>query len=270
METKEIKYSYFDMDGTVLKTDKTISQENLEAIKYLKQKNIFVGVATGRHFIMMKRELELLDPNLPQVYINGSLIIWKNKIIKDTYIPKKLAKGIYQYLFENNLNFYIYTNEKIFTNNLNAKYCKWLESIRDSFPQKWQWTFFETKSFNDFKNLNIYKILIDFETDDEEKIIKKMKIPKTLNIDKSQKNLYDICNKKASKGNALKFLNSKKLIDLSKTIVFGDNENDVSMFEVAKVSVAMGNAPEKVSNSATHSTITNDEHGVSHFIKKHF
>lgn len=51
-------------------------------------------------------------------------------------------------------------------------------------------------------------------------------------------------------------------------IVFGDNYNDLSMFDWAGYSVAMGNAPEAVKARANAVTLNNTEHGVAHYLEK--
>lgn len=58
-------------------------------------------------------------------------------------------------------------------------------------------------------------------------------------------------------------------IDLKRTVVFGDNHNDISMFQVAGLSIAMGNAEEELKRVADHITLTNDESGVSDAIYKY-
>lgn len=42
------KVLLFDLDGTLLKSDKTISNNTLEVIQKCKQLNYFIGVSTSR------------------------------------------------------------------------------------------------------------------------------------------------------------------------------------------------------------------------------
>ena len=52
-------------------------------------------------------------------------------------------------------------------------------------------------------------------------------------------------------------------IDIKDVAVFGDSPNDVSMFEVAGISVAVDNAVGEVKALATHKTAANYEDGVA-------
>ncbi|KAJ3616755.1 hypothetical protein Zmor_009046 [Zophobas morio] len=77
---------------------------------------------------------------------------------------------------------------------------------------------------------------------------------------------YEFNNIEASKGNAVKFVANHLKVNLEKTIVFGDNFNDISMFEVAGRSVAMDNASQAVKNKATNITGSVLEAGVSMYL----
>lgn len=66
-----------------------------------------------------------------------------------------------------------------------------------------------------------------------------------------------------SKGTALTVLSEHLEIPLARTAVIGDQENDLSMIEVAGLTVAMGNAPEIVKNKAQHVAPENDEGGAA-------
>ncbi|EIN08129.1 hypothetical protein PUNSTDRAFT_69184, partial [Punctularia strigosozonata HHB-11173 SS5] len=59
-------------------------------------------------------------------------------------------------------------------------------------------------------------------------------------------------------------------IEPENVITFGDGENDVSMFKVAGMSVAMGNAMASAKAEAVWETATNDEGGVGLFLEKVF
>jgi Cof subfamily protein (haloacid dehalogenase superfamily) len=66
-----------------------------------------------------------------------------------------------------------------------------------------------------------------------------------------------------SKGTALTVLSEHLKIPLARTAVIGDQENDLSMFEIAGLTVAMGNAPQIVKNKAHHVAPENDEGGAA-------
>ncbi|WP_027120396.1 Cof-type HAD-IIB family hydrolase [Mycoplasmopsis lipofaciens] len=81
--------------------------------------------------------------------------------------------------------------------------------------------------------------------------------------------VFDITNVAVDKGRALSLLSRYYGIDLEHTIAFGDGFNDVPMFKVAKISVAMGNAEEPIKKYATvRLTKTNKDGAVGYYMNK--
>ena len=72
--------------------------------------------------------------------------------------------------------------------------------------------------------------------------------------------------KAANKGHALAKTCEYLDLDPSTVIAFGDAENDISMFDVAGASVAMGQADEQVKSAASKVTSANTEDGVARII----
>lgn len=68
-------------------------------------------------------------------------------------------------------------------------------------------------------------------------------------------------------GSALQALAKSLNIPMDEVMVFGDSDNDLSMLKAAGVSVAMGNANERVRASARFETLTNDAQGVAAAIR---
>ncbi len=73
----------------------------------------------------------------------------------------------------------------------------------------------------------------------------------------------DISRPGVTKGRALRRLAEYLGIPMSRVVTIGDQDNDLTMFEVAGLSIAMGNAPPKVQAAADVIAPTNDEGGVA-------
>ena len=58
-------------------------------------------------------------------------------------------------------------------------------------------------------------------------------------------------------------------ISPEEVVVFGDGENDISMFLESSASVAMGNATDDVKRKAAYVTSSNTENGIAAFLKKY-
>ena len=78
---------------------------------------------------------------------------------------------------------------------------------------------------------------------------------------------FSIVNSNCSKGNALKILIKYLNVPIENTIAIGNDKNDISMFEVAGLSVAVANASEDIKNKVDYITLSNDEDGVALFLE---
>jgi Cof subfamily protein (haloacid dehalogenase superfamily) len=71
-----------------------------------------------------------------------------------------------------------------------------------------------------------------------------------------------------NKGEALKILAAYLAIPLERILVIGDSHNDISMFKIAGMAVAMGNAPSEVKATADLVAPSNDEDGVAWVLRE--
>ena len=88
------------------------------------------------------------------------------------------------------------------------------------------------------------------------------------------KDVYEDCyfleaySSEASKANGIKYLS--KYINYKNVICFGDNLNDIPMFELANEAYATANATEEVKKIATGVIGSCEEEGVAEFLKERF
>ena len=74
----------------------------------------------------------------------------------------------------------------------------------------------------------------------------------------------------ATKGNALRKICDLLKIDPSKLMAFGDNGNDLSMLEMAGISVAMDNSSDDIKEKCDFVCKDNNHNGVSSFLIDYF
>lgn len=89
------------------------------------------------------------------------------------------------------------------------------------------------------------------------------------NVSTSDETLIEINSKHASKGNALKELAKKLNLKEDEVMIFGDQTNDISMFDVPVFyKVAMGNAVSEIKKRANFITKTNNEDGIAYALRR--
>ena len=83
---------------------------------------------------------------------------------------------------------------------------------------------------------------------------------------RSDKTLYEILPKGIDKGAVLPILAELIDIDINKTIAIGDYNNDISMFDTAKIGIAVSNACKEALAAADYITVSNEENAVAKVI----
>lgn len=252
-----------DLDGTLLKNDKTVSKENVDAIECFKSEGGYFTFVTGRMPYFVLDIAKQVKPNAPIGCVNGG--------------------GLYDCI----------NNKYLWTSVMPCEVLDLIECIDNEFPQVGIQTCTFFKSYFSKDNIvmqNFRKITnaenfvchyrdvkepiakIIFGSDSNEEIIKiKEKLdnhPMADNFDfiRSERYLYEILPKGITKGTSIQKLCEFLTIDINKTIAIGDYNNDISMFNVAKVGIAVKNACPDALKEADFITVSNEEHAVAKVI----
>ncbi len=251
-----------DLDGTLLKYDKTISEENKAAIEYFKSGGGLFTFITGRIPLGARLVLEQITPNAPIGCINGVALYDCNK--KEFLWSTELSKSVME-LVE-------YVDNKfpkvgIEVNMLDRIYfCKKSEATEKHRTDEG----FENLvcHYNDVKE-PIAKILFAAKSEEIEAVAKDIiNHPHASEYDfiRSDEEYFEILPKGASKGLLINKLSQILGIDIKNIVAIGDNDNDISMLKTAGISYAVSNASQGAKASAKFITVSNEEHAIARVI----
>lgn len=260
----------FDMDETFLLPDKTISADNRKALEKLQKHDILYTIASGRSPFMIGRYIDELSVSIPVISCNGGLIsgtdlttiIWENPIHND------LLKHVFAHLanFTSSMDVLAYSTTKVYY----SKYSTRIEAFRQynaSAPDHRKAPLFPlTPEVMLGEEDAFIKILLYSPTPEQEEYLRSLE---GLEVVSSGANFLDIMQKGSTKGNAVLALANHLDIPIGNVAVFGDNENDISMFRSGALSVAMGNSQDFVKAEAQYVTATNIQSGVAQAIEKY-
>lgn len=269
---KNIKLCIFDLDGTLLNSDKEITEKTLNTIKKLKENNIKYTIATGRIDTLARKYQRQIQSDLPIISCNGSLIRdMGNKIYYMKTLDFNTVKSIFNFFTSSNIHFLFYTENLILSTKNNP---------REEFLKKYNETANKEDRFNieilddnidKYSNIKFLKSLTYIENrtkllETQDILLKNFK---ELSIVSSDYTLLDLMPPNTTKGSGVE--NLCKILNLSKDeiCVFGDNFNDLEMIQFAGTSVAPSNAEENIKNISTYITKSNDEDGVAYAIEEY-
>lgn len=260
-----IKAVFFDLDGTLLNSQKIISDKTKYALMECKNKGINLFVATARPPIlnkMLSRSKDYFNLFDGGVFCNGGCIKINNQV---TY--KFLPKEIVSYCINEtnkykNLNIALQMKDErhAFNNPLDDfAYKPWGIAKEDA-------VYITNDCLSQtIKILIYYENIIDTVTKLPDKIVKELRqycgeYSKFYLTDKGK--VIQITSKSASKYKGIEAIRKKLGIQKSELAVFGDDMNDVEMLTAYENTVAMGNADEQIKKIAQFVTKSNDDDGI--------
>jgi Cof subfamily protein (haloacid dehalogenase superfamily) len=253
----QYKLVVLDMDGTLLDNNHHVSKANKEVIHKLKREGTSIVLASGRPFESIYPYVKDLGIDLPIIAANGALI--KSPLTSEVYysssLPINLAKEIIEYGQENQYPISLYLDGEVHTLNESLVKMHWeLEKINARLIDQFE------------SNRELFKIIYANTPQKIEEAYKHLeqKYKGELYITRSDAIYLDVMNTNASKGKALHQLMDMLHISSHEVLVMGNSFNDITMFEVAGLAIAMDNSPQEVKDAADFVTKSNNDDGVAY------
>ncbi len=244
---KDIKIAFFDIDGTLTNSKQELTENVINSLRYLKNKGIILVLTSGRwdSYILKYNKDNLFDYIIAN---NGAEIydINNNKVLYEEFMDKIDINIIDSYCNENNIeminNTYFNRSNNIIDNIYQSVIiCKSIQEVDDL-----------KQYVNELNNTYISYISFAY-------------------YKKITKNSYtiNINNKITNKGKSVKYMLDYLNIDKENSICFGDNINDLDMFNNVGIKVCMDNGSNKLKELSDYITLSNDEDGVAYFINNY-
>lgn len=271
-EHMEYKMIGLDLDGTLLKDDKSIDTKTKEYLETLSANGVHIVPITGRPLSGIPdcvRNIKGVDYIISN---NGSKTVLNStnetlfSLAMDNATSKRVIESVRQTgaIFEVFLNHYGYCEKfvfdhykEVYTGTVLGDYIfssrKQVDSLLTLF---------------DDKNAEADEIFIICKDNDDREIIK-AQTDKISGIQYCMlaDRFLEITKNGTDKGTALEMLCNHLKIKPDKVIAFGDGENDLQFLNKAGTAVAMGNATDSVKVQADIITDTNNNQGVLKALK---
>ncbi|MDO4943917.1 MAG: HAD family hydrolase [Ruminococcus sp.] len=266
-----------DLDGTLLNSGAELSDFTRNTLnRLISEKNMNFTVATARTYASAGKILKGLDLKYPVVLMNGVLIYdpQSEKYAVVNKLESKIKAHIISEIRKCGLSAFMYT---VSENQMMTYYeelaNKQMQDFYDERRKKYYKSFEQTADFGSVNSDVIYFTIID-KKDRLAPLYNFLRDCKGISItyynDVYSEDMWylEIFSDKASKRNGVKYLRERYGFD--KITAFGDNTNDLPMFEVSDESIVVSNANQAVLSQCDHIIASNEEDGVAKYLDEYF
>lgn len=263
MHNSTIKLIALDLDGTLLRTDKTISERNNRAVRTAADSGIRVVLASGRMHSATVKYAHMLDmsPGTFVISYNGAMV---RTVAGDLLFERPLQVDAADYLVNycraNGLHLNYYLNDVLY----NSKHDRWTDLYRSRTGSVAE----IVGDLRQFQGKCPTKLIIV----DHEEVLDKLRQPMQVHfagqvtVMKTDNEYLEFMDSSANKGAALNAVASELGIAQNEVAAFGDNYNDMSMLEWAGHPYAMANGrAEILAQFPTHAPPADDD-GVAQIL----
>ncbi|MDP2336483.1 MAG: HAD-IIB family hydrolase [Bacteroidota bacterium] len=277
MNNHILKLVATDLDGTFLKNDQSISDENLKILHSLGDKGITRVVATGRN---LKKTMQVIAPDVPFDYIvfssGAGVYDWKHeKLIYHQNLSKLAVQQIADFLVALDLNFHLFKpvpeNHQCWFHR-GSEPCSEFESYFD-FHQSYS----EPLPLNRQIESEACQFLVVFPNNPEKFIEFKLEVEqrfpevKVVRTSSPLETGYiwmEIFHQSVSKGNGVKFVCDSLKIDHEHTLGIGNDYNDLDLLEFTNFSYLVANGPLELKERFLLAR-SNEENAFAKAVEKH-
>ncbi len=241
---------FADLDGTLLRNDKSIPENNIKAIKNAISEGVELVVCSGRSHMSLKninRRLNIDDEEGYGIAFNGGTVFTRNpfKVIFEKKISAKISLDIIRFCKNYSAETMMYSENFLCIEKMTP----------DAISYSKNSILVPKKVKNLAKNCNkpINKIILIGDNN----ILSQAKsdfynneFSKYVDCFFSSDNLLEFNPKGISKGSAVKYIMNLEKFKNKKSLAIGDSYNDIPMFKVCDFSVACKNSDEEVKKEA--------------------
>lgn len=256
---KNCKLLLFDLDGTLLRSDKTVSEKNLKALSKCREKGVLIGVATSRG---EQNTLSFLSKFTPDILITsgGALVKLRDEYIYRAEFSEDETRRIIAAVRE-----VCGADCEITADTANSHYWNYKTDPKEQDPS---WGSSIYTDFEDFEKRSLKICAEIFDSDRAERLMGLL--PECDCKRFSDGYWYKFTKKGITKEKAAAEVCFKCGINADEIIAFGDDFADAGMLEFCGTGVAMGSAIDEIKAKADIVIGGNDEDSIAEFLEKLF
>lgn len=246
-----------DVDGTIVRSDKTLAPSTLAAAARLREAGVALALVSARPPRGMRWIAEALGLATPLAGFNGGMLTEADgTLIENLPIPRDVVRQALDLFARAGVQPWLFSA------------LDWLvlDPAGDYVAHERYTIRFDERVVSRFgpyldRADKLVGVSADFDHLARVEAELQTLVGDRASVHRSQPYYLDVTHPGANKGAAVRRLADLLGVPLSGVAVIGDMANDVPMFAVAGVSIAMGNAAPAVRSAAGHVTGANDRDG---------
>ncbi len=247
-----------DLDHTLIRCDGTLSDENVEAIKYFMANGGMFTLSSGRPPLYLKKFHDKFIPNVPVIAHNGSTLYdyRTSSYIRSVFLDNSVIRPVNTILDEcpgeiSSITFYDMDKQYNYESDSSASLEEYIAQFDKANKNKILLHFFSSEK--------AHQMQVYLDSLEEYK--------ETFEFSRSWEVGLEILPGNGNKASGVKAL-CDYLGNVSLTVCIGDFENDVSMLKFADIGYAVSNACQSAKDAADRITVSNDESAIAKIISE--
>lgn len=261
----EIQLVLADVDGTLVRPDKSLAASTIDAVHALHEAGIHFAVTSGRPPRGMEMLVEPLAIQTPLAGFNGGLVVEPDlDVVEEHLVPDDIVPRAIGQLESFGLAVWLYVGADWFVRDPDGPHVE-----RESHTVQFEPSV--VASFDDVSTrvAKIVGVSDDFDAVAAADSAAHDGLDQHVSVSRSQPYYLDITHPQANKGAVVTFLSKRYEVPLHEIATIGDMPNDVLMFALSGLSIAMGNAHREVQRAARHVTTANDADGFANAVDRY-
>ena len=261
-----IKLVAIDLDGTLLRSDKHLSDTNIQAIADVTHRGVHVVLASARPPRGVREIYQRLTLDTLQVNYNGALIHDMPRSEHVFHQPMSIELATQIIHFARGMDPGIIVNIEV----LDQWYT---DRVDDSLPTETSKLFppDHVGPFDSFLHQPVTKLMLAAQPKQLEPVHQAVreKYADQIMIAISDDYLIQLAHKRVDKASALQIVAEHYNVPQNNVMAIGDAPNDLGMVRWAGLGVAMANGWDRLQQAAEVVAPCNDDDGVAHILKQY-
>jgi Cof subfamily protein (haloacid dehalogenase superfamily) len=254
-----------DVDGTLVTHEKALTPRALQATRQLRAAGIDLAITSGRPPLGMRMLIGPLALMTPIAAFNGGMLVRPDlSLIEQHTLPGVIVGQVIATLDQHRLDVWVYEGQRWYVRERHGPHVDREEHTVQ----------FSPTVVDDLRPFVEGAVKIVGVSDDLGAVARceaamRGTCGDHVSAARSQPYYLDVTHPDANKGQVVRRLSSLLGVPTDEIAAIGDMPNDVLMFALSGLPIAMGNASPEVQRAARRVTTSNDEEGFANAVERY-